>query len=211
MAIEIKIPDFPESVSEGTLITWHKQVGDFVETDETILEVETDKIVLEVVAQDSGNITEILLNEGDTVTSAQVVGSMEAGAAKASSNKDTHQNTVSTLEKDPVSSDKISPAARNLINAKQLDSSKITATGNKGNITKEDVEKYIQQTSNTTKAPIENTQTISNPGARFEERVPLKGLRNIIEKRLVQSKLEKAMLTTFNEVNMEPVMTLRKK
>ena len=82
MTIEIKIPDFPESVSEGTLITWHKKPGDFVDTDETILEVETDKIVLEVVAQESGNITKIDVNEGEIVTSAQVVGAMEAGLPK---------------------------------------------------------------------------------------------------------------------------------
>ena len=207
MTIEIKIPDFPESVSEGTLITWHKKTGDFVDTDETILEVETDKIVLEVVAQESGNITKIDVNEGETVTSAQVVGAMEAGVAQDSANQSAPANIESVSH-----AEKVSPAARNLISTHNLDVSKITATGNKGNITKEDVEKYLQQNSRK-EAPVakQQPQTIANPGARFEERVPLKGLRKTIAKRLVQSKLETAMLTTFNEVNMEPVMTLRKK
>jgi 2-oxoglutarate dehydrogenase E2 component (dihydrolipoamide succinyltransferase) len=219
MAIEIKIPEFPESVSEGTLLSWHKKEGEFVEQDELLLEIETDKIVLEVAATEAGIVKNTSAGEGDIVTSGQVVGSLEAGAKPSSAAASSSNAATTSVTTGATNAEKISPAARNLINEHKLDAANITATGNKGAITKEDVLKHIaaqanssQTNNNKSSAPGAQAQAgAANAGARFEERVPMRGLRKTIAKRLVQSKQETAMLTTFNEVNMEAVMTLRKK
>lgn len=225
MSIEIKAPSFPESVADGTIATWHKKPGEFCEADELIVDIETDKVVLEVVAPEDGVVKEIIKDEDETVLSEEVIGTFEAGAAPAAGSDDKAEEADSkteSAEEAPAAEgqtgegDKMGPAARRLIEENNLDATQIPATGKGGSITKEDVEKFLKNkpaaaASKPAAAPSKPSAPVNVPtGDRVEKRVPMTRLRATIAKRLVDAQHSAAMLTTYNEVNMKPVMELRK-
>jgi len=217
MSIEIKAPTFPESVADGTVATWHKQPGEACSADELIVDIETDKVVLEVVAPQDGIIKEILKGEGDTVLSDEVIAFFEAGAAGSAAPADAAPAEAAATG----DADKVGPAARKLIDEHNLDASKIPATGKNGGITKEDVQNFIKSGASApvVTAAVPAATPAAKPaavsvnvaaGERVEKRVPMTRLRATIAKRLVDAQQSAAMLTTYNEVNMKPIMELRK-
>jgi len=214
MSIEIKAPTFPESVADGTIATWHKQPGEACSADELIVDIETDKVVLEVVAPEDGVIAEILKGEGDTVLSDEVIAQFTAGAAGAAAPAAAEAASAPAGD-----ADKVGPAARKLIEENGLDASAIPGTGKNGGITKEDVQNFMK--NGAAPAPVATQAPAAAPaaaapavnvaaGERVEKRVPMTRLRATIAKRLVEAQQNAAMLTTYNEVNMKPVMELRK-
>lgn len=216
MSIEIKAPTFPESVADGTVATWHKQPGEAVSADELIVDIETDKVVLEVVAPADGVITEVLKGEGETVLSEEILAKFEAGAAGAAA-----PAAEAATEAAPAGdAEKVGPAARKLIDENGLDASQIPGTGKNGGITKEDVMNFMANkpaSAPAAAAPAaapaaaQPALSVNVPaGERVEKRVPMTRLRATIAKRLVEAQQNAAMLTTYNEVNMKPVMELRK-
>ncbi|QBM16812.1 dihydrolipoyllysine-residue succinyltransferase component of 2-oxoglutarate dehydrogenase complex [Marinobacter sp. JH2] len=220
MTTEIKAPVFPESVAEGTVATWHKQPGEACSRDELIVDIETDKVVLEVVAPADGVIEEIVKAEGDTCESGEVIGKFKEGAAgeskpaesKADSSKDEEKSDAS--EEAPASGDAIlSPAARKLADENDVDPASVKGTGKDGRVTKEDVQNHIdskKSSGSSAPQPAAVPEVNVAPGERPEKRVPMTRLRASIAKRLVEAQQTAAMLTTFNEVNMAPIMELRK-
>ena len=215
MSIEIKAPTFPESVVEGTIATWHKKPGEAVSRDELIVDIETDKVVLEVVAPADGQIASVLKEEGDTVISAEVIAQFvkdEAAVAPAA------EPTPAAAEPEPepvsapveVATETVaSPAARKMMAENDVDSSSVEGTGRGGLIGKEDVANHINPPA---AAPLAGfSDEVIQQGKRIEKRVPMTRLRTTIAKRLVQAQQTSAMLTTYNEVNMQPVMDLRNK
>lgn len=215
MAIEIKAPVFPESVADGTVATWHKKPGEAVSRDELIVDIETDKVVLEVVAPADGVISQVLKNEGDTVLSQEVLAFFEAGAAAAAPAAVTPVVATPVTEATVVD-DALSPAVRKLIAEHNLDPAKIIGTGKGGRLTKEDVDNFLKKpaapvAAAPAAAPAPVAQAIALAvGDRVEKRVPMTRLRAKVAERLLEAKQSTAMLTTFNEVNMKPVMDLRK-
>ncbi|MBQ0785211.1 MAG: 2-oxoglutarate dehydrogenase complex dihydrolipoyllysine-residue succinyltransferase [Amphritea sp.] len=209
MSIEIKTPTFPESVADGTVATWHKQPGEACSTDELIVDIETDKVVLEVVAPSDGVIKEIIKGEGDTVLSEEILAIFEAGAAAAAP-----AATAAPAQSAAADVEKVGPAARKLIEENSLDASQIPATGKNGGITKEDVVNFLKNKPAVAAAApvkVDNAAALNIvSGERVEKRVPMTRLRATIAKRLVEAQQTAAMLTTYNEVNMKPVMELRK-
>jgi 2-oxoglutarate dehydrogenase E2 component (dihydrolipoamide succinyltransferase) len=223
MSTEIKAPVFPESVAEGTVATWHKQPGDACARDELIVDIETDKVVLEVVAPADGVIEEVLKNEGDTVESGEVIGRFKEGAAgesKGSDSKDAAESKDKAESKDQgddaaSSSDAIlSPAARKLADENNVEPSALKGTGKDGRISKEDVQSHVDNAKSSggslAAKPAAAPVAEISAGERIEKRVPMTRLRASIAKRLVNAQQSAAMLTTFNEVNMGPIMELRK-
>jgi len=221
MAIEIKAPVFPESVADGTVATWHKKPGEAVARDELIVDIETDKVVLEVVAPADGVISKVLKNEGDTVLSQETLAFFEEGAAASAASVATTQAvpvTTTTAAMPPAGTpdEALSPAVRKLVAENNLDPARITGTGKGGRLTKEDVEAYLKkpaavpaQASAAAPAPVAQAIAVA-VGERVEKRVPMTRLRAKVAERLLEAKQSTAMLTTFNEVNMKPVMELRK-
>lgn len=220
MTIEIKAPVFPESVAEGTIATWHKKPGEAVARDELLVDIETDKVVLEVVATADGVIESVLKGEGDTVASGEVIGIFVAGGAGSVAPAAAAQPAAAEA---PSASAEIvmSPAARKLAEENQIDLASIEATGRGGRVTKEDVlarlgqgEKPAPAVSSVPAAPRAEAPSLPRlevPGqGRVEKRVPMTRLRASIARRLVEAQHNAAMLTTFNEVNMKPAMDLRK-
>lgn len=215
MTIEIKAPAFPESVADGTIATWHKQPGEAVQRDELIVDVETDKVVLEIVAPADGVIKEILKNEGDVVLSEELLGTFEEGAAGSAPAAATaaSEPAASAPSSAPApaateGSGLVNPAAKKLAAENNLSTDQVAATGKGGRVTKEDVVNHLKGGS----APAAVTPALEVPaGDRIEKRVPMTRLRSTIAKRLVDAQNNAAMLTTYNEVNMKPVMDLRKK
>lgn len=211
MSIEIKAPTFPESIADGSIATWHKKVGEAVSRDEPLVDIETDKVVLEVVAPADGVLTEILKPEGDTVLSDEVVARFEEGAsASAAPVAEKAEAAV------PAAVDlKVSPAARKMLEEKGIDAAAVTGTGKGGVITKEDVVNHKPAatpaaSAATPKAAAPAAAVVDVPaGERVEKRVPMTRLRKRIAERLLEATHTTAMLTTFNEVNMKPVMDLR--
>lgn len=238
MATEIKAPQFPEAVADGTVATWHKQPGDAVSRDELLVDIETDKVVLEVVAPHDGVLKEIIKNEGDTVESQELIAQLEkgdgAGASSAkeesSESEDSSQDEASEASEDDQEAveDNWGPAVRKLIAEHNLDPAKIKGTGKGGRITKEDVVKYMESEGKSDSKPAEKKSAAPakskassaeslpaagvpfDAGDREERRVPMTRLRARVAERLVEAQQTAAMLTTFNEVNMKPVMTMRK-
>lgn len=223
MTIEIKAPTFPESVADGTVATWHKKPGEAVERDELIVDIETDKVVLEVVAPADGVIESILKGEGETVLSGELIAIFADGVAGKSSQSST--DVVAAPEASPVSAEEVvmSPAARKMVEEKGLNPSQIAASGKGGRLTKEDIVMHLDASSSApaakaapvpAAAPVPSSSStmpsITLPGqGRPEKRVPMTRLRASIARRLVEAQHTAAMLTTFNEVNMKPVMDLR--
>ncbi|SET46054.1 2-oxoglutarate dehydrogenase complex dihydrolipoyllysine-residue succinyltransferase [Thorsellia anophelis] len=205
---EILVPVLPESVADATIATWHKKVGDTVNRDEVIVEIETDKVVLEVPATESGVIEAILEEEGATVLGQQVIGRVKAGAvAKPLANE--APSAPAAVAQATDAHDAISPSVRRLIAEHNLDVTGIKGTGVDNRLTKEDVEKHI---ANQKKAPAKTASDaqVAPLGLREEKRVPMTRLRKRIAERLLEAKNNTAMLTTFNEINMKPIMDMRK-
>lgn len=225
MAIEIKAPTFPESIADGTVATWHKQPGEAVKRDELLVDIETDKVVIEVLAEADGVLGGILKNEGDTVLSGEKLGTLDAGATAApkAASAPAEQPAPEAAEDDSTESVEgqlVNPAARKLAEENNLNLAEIKGTGKGERVTKEDVLNAIEAKKSTPAAPSAPAPapapTAAAPAAlsegdRVEKRVPMTRLRARIAERLVEGQSSMAMLTTFNEVNMKPIMELRKK
>jgi 2-oxoglutarate dehydrogenase E2 component (dihydrolipoamide succinyltransferase) len=219
MSIKIKAPTFPESVADGTIANWVKKEGEDINQDEVIAEIETDKVVLEVLAQSDGVISKIHKTEGETVASSEIIGEFEESNKPSESKNTDTQKKSKPKKKEKISEEpqskkanidnnkKIAPAAKKMILEENLDTNDINPTGKDNRITKADVINHLSPDEE------ENSSTessVSNDG-RPEKRVPMSRLRSTIAKRLVSVKQETAMLTTFNEVDMLPIKDLRKK
>jgi 2-oxoglutarate dehydrogenase E2 component (dihydrolipoamide succinyltransferase) len=215
MAIEIKAPTYPESVQEGTIATWHKKAGDTVARDELVVDIETDKVVLEVVASASGTITEVLKNEGDIVLSNEVIARIEEGSAEVSI---TAAPTVETPQAQQLSDQTealVNPAAKKLAEERGINLSEVTGSGKGGRITKEDVVNFTPSTAASSSSAVADSQEsaqqqIMEAGERVERRVAMTRMRSRIAERLLEVTQTTASLTTFNEVDMSAVMGLRK-
>ena len=214
MATEIKAPVFPESVADGTIATWHKQPGEAVSRDEVICDIETDKVVLEVVAPADGTIASIVKNEGDTVLSAEVIAQFEEGAVSGAAQTQavqseekveqaaaqTQAGNAPVVERAQPVADQ-APAVRKALTETGIAASDVAGTGRGGRITKEDVANHQAKPA---AAPLSVAV-----GERIEKRVPMTRLRKRVAERLLAATQSTAMLTTFNEVNMKPIMEMR--
>jgi len=213
MSEEIKSPTFPESVADGTIANWVKKEGEAVSQDEVIAEIETDKVVLEVLAPSDGKISKIHKNEGDTVLSAELIGEFISGDSEElktqAVNEEKPTETAPDLEstQDHLVDKKSGPAAKRIIEEKELNPSEIQGSGKDGRITKADVISHVE------KDPVieESVKKTNVDLDRETKRVPMTRLRSTIAKRLVEVQQETAMLTTFNEVDMKPIKDIRSK
>lgn len=205
-SVDILVPDLPESVTDASVVVWHKKPGESVQRDEILVEIETDKVVLEVPAPEAGILETLLENEGATVTAHQVLGRLRSGdsTAKAMTEKKSYsqedtlaQSYTSGLEK--KINDTPSPTIRRLLDEDDLKSGTIKGSYIGGHITREDVEKHLT----------DHQRATTTFGNRSEKRVPMTHLRQRVAERLLKSKNSTATLTTFNEVNMQPVIDLR--
>ena len=218
-SVDILVPDLPESVADATVATWHKKPGDAVRRDEVLVEIETDKVVLEVPASADGILDAVLEDEGTTVTSRQILGRLREGnsSGKETSAKSEEKDSTPAQRQQASlaeqNNDALSPAIRRLLGEHNLEASAINGTGVGGRITREDVEKHLAKVPAAkaeAKAPAAAPAPQAQLGARGEKRVPMTRLRKRVAERLLEAKNSTAMLTTFNEVNMKPIMDLRK-
>ena len=219
-SVDILVPDLPESVADATVATWHKKPGDAVVRDEVLVEIETDKVVLEVPASADGILDAVLEDEGATVLSRQILGRLREGNSAGKESREKSDAKASTPAKrqqaslEEQNNDALSPAIRRLLAEHNLDPAAIKGTGVGGRLTREDVEKHLAKAP----APAEAKAPAAAPAAapapqlghRSEKRVPMTRLRKRVAERLLEAKNSTAMLTTFNEVNMKPIMDLRK-
>ncbi len=240
MRVEVRSPTLPESVSEATLLSWHKQAGDSVSRDENLVDIETEKVVLEVPAPQGGVLKEVLKGDGDVVGSDEPIAIIETNAtATASTDKPARQTAASQPAVEPeqptstTTPPALSPAVRRLLAEHGLESVPVVGTGKDGRLTKEDVQNYLRQRESAAATP-PSTEQIAPPqvtpqtfvtptrtplpaesrapmAARQERRVPMTRLRATIAERLLQAQHTAALLTTFNEVNMQAVIELRQK
>jgi 2-oxoglutarate dehydrogenase E2 component (dihydrolipoamide succinyltransferase) len=220
MLVEVKVPQLSESVAEATLLTWHKKAGERVERDENLVDIETDKVVLETPAPESGVIIRIIKGDGGTVTSNEVIAQIDTEAAAART-----EAKVAAKAPPRAAAPAVMPAAQKLAAEKRVDTGTIGGTGRGGRVTKEDVQQAVEGRARPAPAPSappagapaglrpvapEPTAPLAAaPGVRPEQRVPMSRLRARVAERLVQSQHEAAILTTFNEVNMQAVIDLR--
>jgi 2-oxoglutarate dehydrogenase E2 component (dihydrolipoamide succinyltransferase) len=224
MTIEVRVPQLPESVADATLVSWHKKPGDAVARDENLVDLETDKVVLEVPAPVAGVLKEIKLTDGTTVTSGQVLAVIEEGATAlpgasapaimtASSGA---AKTVTDAVKPDASAAKLSPAAKRVAEENKVDPKAVAGSGRGGRVSKSDVVNYLS-TKDTAAAPASKAPASKAPavpipsarGARGEQRVPMTRLRARIAERMVQAQATQALLTSFNEVDLKAVNELR--
>ena len=235
MAIDIKAPAFPESVADGEVATWHKQEGDAVSRDELLVEIETDKVVMEVVAPEDGVLESIETPEGTTIDSGALLATMKAGVATGGAGDGSENHGLEAPDEKQAAAapaaepsvPAMGPAARQLVNEHQLDPGRISGSGRGGRITKEDVVAHMRESGAPSK-PTAEAEVTSTPAPepasaaapdldlpsghsaeRVEKRVPMTRMRARIAARLLEASQQTAMLTTFNEVDMGPVMTLR--
>ena len=208
MLIEVKVPQLSESVSEATLVAWHKKVGEAVSRDENLIDIETDKVVLETPAPADGVLAEIIKADGASVTSGELIARIDTSAKASAAKTQDAAAAPSAAAAAPA----VSPAARKILEEKGIAPSEVKGTGKGGLITKEDAvaARAPSVTATPATAPASTAVSIPATGSRIEERVPMTRLRARIAERLLQSKNENAILTTFNEVNMAPVIALRK-
>ncbi|WP_019372420.1 2-oxoglutarate dehydrogenase complex dihydrolipoyllysine-residue succinyltransferase [Pseudomonas aeruginosa] len=222
MAIEIKAPTFPESVADGTVATWHKKPGEAVKRDELIVDIETDKVVIEVLAEADGVLAEIIKNEGDTVLSNELLGKLNEGGAAAPAAPAAAAPAAAPAAQAAAPAAAggddaiLSPAARKLAEEAGIDPNSIAGTGKGGRVTKEDLVAAVEAKKNAPAAPAKPAAPAAEApifaaGDRVEKRVPMTRLRAKVAERLVEAQSAMAMLTTFNEVNMKPIMDLRSK
>ncbi len=197
--IEVKVPQLSESVSEATLLAWHKKVGDAVTEGENLIDIETDKVVLELPAIKSGVLTKIIKNDGEKVGSVEVIAQIDTDAVV--------QTKQASAPEIAASAAAVSPSARKLAHAHDVDAASLQGSGKHGLVTKEDVLNAVQQSA----PAIQNEAIVAPSGNRPEQRVPMTRIRQRIAERLLQSQANAAILTTFNEVNMQPVIELRNK
>jgi len=224
MSIDLKVPGFPESVSDGTILSWHKKPGEPVRRDETIVDIETDKVVFEVPAPSDGVLEEVIENEGAVVVSGQVIGRMRegAGAARAGGQQQSESGdgSGSTREQAAAVTEAFAtPSARRLIEEHKLDIQTIDGSGSGNRILKEDVLRVLEKEAEPAPEPVMKPKPESAPPVpvaetlvtegRPEKRVAMTRLRARIAERLLEAQQNAAILTTFNEVNMQPVMDLR--
>ena len=219
MAIEIKAPTFPESVADGTVATWHKKPGDMVKRDELIVDIETDKVVIEVLAEADGVLAQIIKNEGDTVLSNELLGILNEGGAVAAAPVVAAQAAAASATAAVVAGDDqiLSPAARKIAEENGIDPNSIVGTGKGGRVSKEDAVAAVEAKKNAPAAVVAKPAApaaaapVFASGDRVEKRVPMTRLRAKVAERLVEAQSNMAMLTTFNEVDMTEVMALRSK
>ena len=218
MTIEIKVPQLPESVTDATLVSWHKKPGDTVSRDENLVDLETDKVVLEVPAPASGILAEIKVEDGATVIAGDLLALLEEGEAAAAAAPVAETGKEASVEAtaEPASRAKLSPSVRRLLDEHDLDATIVIGSGKDGRITKSDVMDYLKShdDENVTPgdpAPELETGEISAEPSRSEQRVPMTRLRARIAERMVEAQHTAAMLTTFNEVDLTKVMSLRKR
>jgi 2-oxoglutarate dehydrogenase E2 component (dihydrolipoamide succinyltransferase) len=215
--IEIKAPEFPESIADGEIAAWHVSAGEAVKRDQVLVDIETDKVVLEVVAPSDGVVTEILKGEGDTVLAEEILAKFEAGAAGSAPEPKAEARTEETAEAEAPAAEEAaetiaSPAAKKLADENKIDVTNITGTGKGGRVTKEDVLKAVEtfkQEATLAAAPAETVVSTPLVDGRVERRVPMTRLRASIARRLIEAQETAAMLTTFNEVDMTAIMELR--
>ena len=216
MATEIKAPLLPESVPDGTILTWYKSVGDTVKMDELLADIETDKVVIEVASPIDGTLTEILKDSGDIIVSNEAIARVEQDSSIGNSETATTElaatpaattGKIAELENNLITS----PAAKKLIEENRLAAHSIMGSGKGGRVTKEDVLDYIRASSSQSipqpKIPVASTENTAK--GRIEERVPMSRLRAKVADRLLQAVQTTAMLTTFNEANMEAIIDIR--
>ncbi len=217
MSIEIKVPVLPESVADATIAKWHKQAGENVSQDETIVDIETDKVVLEVPAPEDGVLSEIICEEGATVTAEQLIGKLAKGGDVKATAKTSEQVNGSVAKKANEANDAesqteqaagLTPAVRRLVMEHNIDVSKVSGSGKGGRVVKEDIEKYLQSSKSSSTS--QTTQSVTPKGLREEEKVPMTRIRQRVAERLLNAQQQMAILTTFNEVDMKNVMSLRK-
>jgi len=242
MTIEVKVPQLPESVSEATIVTWHKAAGEAVKRDENLVDLETEKVVLEVPAPKDGVLTEILKNDGDTVEADDVLGivdpdaappgdgdtgkdtgkqeSADSGAgeeAESRAEQEAEEDTSGAAAPGGDEAPKTSPAVRKLLEENDLEASQIQGSGKDGRVVKEDVLKYLEERKSAKPAKSGDAGKVPSPppaapkGERGERREPMSRLRATVASRLKDAQNTAAMLTTFNDVNLQTVMDLRKK
>ena len=228
MSIEIKVPDLPESVADAVVANWYKQVGESIDADEVLVDLETDKVILEVPTIKQGVVKEIHYAVGDTVTAGQLLAIIDestqavvpAEKNKSNGKGQSATSAIASTATSTVASAAIeaamSPSVRKMIAENGLDESQINGTGKNGRIIKQDVEQYLaQQTASSSQAESNKSAASEHSfkqaiaGERLERRVPMTRLRARIAERLLQSQQQAAILTTFNEINMKPVMELR--
>ncbi|MEX0900536.1 MAG: 2-oxoglutarate dehydrogenase complex dihydrolipoyllysine-residue succinyltransferase [Gammaproteobacteria bacterium] len=227
MSTEVKVPQLPESVADAMLVSWHKKKGDQVERDENLVDIETDKVVLEVPAPVSGVLADIQVEDGATVMGGQVIAVIEEGEGKASKEAPSKEAEPDKAESrregaaptpseareedgDEGDCGKLSPSVRRLVDEHGVDPSKIKGTGRHGRLTKADVEKYLNRDTKSV-APTKSAPTKApTSGAREDRRVPMTRMRARIAERMVEAGSTTAMLTSFNEADMSAVMALRK-
>jgi len=215
MTIEILVPDLPESVADATVATWHKKPGDVIERDEVIVDIETDKVVLEVPAPEAGVLEAIIEEEGATVLGRQIIAKLKPGAVAGEPTVDSADSTEASPDKrhkaslSDESNDALSPAVRRLLAEHNLEANQVKGTGVGGRITREDIDAHLSAAKSVPSAPAKADVEVP-AAARTQKRVPMTRLRKTVAKRLLEAKNSTAMLTTFNEANMKPIMDLRK-
>ncbi len=211
MIIQIKVPTLPESISDATLISWKKEIGSVVIKGENLIDLETDKVVLEVPAPDSGHLTQIFKNNGATVTGGDLLANFEIAEHTEISNQLKTKETDSHLE-----ANELSPAIRRLVFEKQLDIKQIKGTGKHGHLTMHDIQTHLEKNipsqetkSSMTVIPDQNTIEKNNQASRPQKRATMSRLRAKVAERLLQTQQHTATLTTFNEINMANIMAIR--
>ncbi len=217
MTIEIRVPQLPESVTDATLVSWHKKAGESVMRDENLVDLETDKVVLEVPAPASGTLSDIKVSDGTTVTSGDLLALLEEGEVSEpvpSVEGEKPHVVARAAEPDEAAktSLKLSPAVRRLLDEHDLDATIVEGTGKDGRITKSDVMAYLKSYSDENVTPADQPAVMPETGpSRTEQRVPMTRLRARIAERMVEAQHTAAMLTTFNEVDLTKVISLRKR
>ena len=214
MIVEVKVPQLSESVAEATLLDWHKKEGDAVSRDENLIDIETDKVVLELPAPADGVLVKILKNARDSVGYGDVIARIDT-EGKASSVKPATQPAPASSPAPATQKPPVMPAAQKIAAEKGIDTSKVAGTGRDGRVTKGDVLEHAAKAPAAKPSPLPQTPPPVNveqlTSGRPEQRVPMSRLRQRVAERLVQSQSTAAILTTFNEVNMAPVIEMRKK
>jgi 2-oxoglutarate dehydrogenase E2 component (dihydrolipoamide succinyltransferase) len=211
MKIEIKAPALPESVPDGTIATWHKEIGESVSRDELLVDIETDKVVIEVVSPTDGILEEVVKVSGETIISDEVIGRLSEGPSRTVKDSNIKQAVEQKVANNPtIAEPLLSPAAKKLAEENEINPDSIVGSGKDGRVTKEDVLSYLS--SERTSSNAEVKEKLMEPVSdRLEERVPMSRLRSTVAKRMLQASQTTAMLTTFNEVNMAPIMNIRKR
>lgn len=217
MSIEVKVPPLPESVTDATLVSWHKKPGDAVGRDENLVDLETDKVVLEVPSPTAGVIKELRVENGATVTSGQVLAILEAGEGAVAVTKQAPQQEAKAVATETkaaaAAGGKLAPAAKRMVEEHKLDAAQIAGSGRDGRVSKGDVIQHMAGAAPAAKAAkpaaTPAVQLPSVGGGRNEQRVPMTRLRARIAERLIQAQSTAALLTTFNEVDLTEVSAIR--